>query len=224
MHGEKKIWEEQYSKMKNIWGFTPNETLVRYKELVSKEGKILDLGMGEGRNALYFASNGYETEGIDLSEIAVERCRSYAHELGISMKAEVMDLSTFHIEPNTYSLIILSNVLNFFHDKDINAIISKVKNGLIDGGLVYINGFNVHDPSYKRNIDKSQRLTEFTFYRPKTDTYIHYFTKNQLEDYFKNYTIINVNQSYLLDLGHGDPHYHGTIEWLAQNLLEERFK
>ncbi|MFI0929112.1 class I SAM-dependent methyltransferase [Streptomyces sp. NPDC021012] len=51
----------------------PDENLVSYVErgLLPAGGKVLDLGCGPGRNALYLASAGYEVTGIDLSPTAV---------------------------------------------------------------------------------------------------------------------------------------------------------
>ncbi|WP_083465630.1 hypothetical protein [Thalassobacillus sp. C254] len=47
-------------------GNKPNNHISYYASLVSKEAKVLDLGMGEGRNALYFASKGFNTVGVDI--------------------------------------------------------------------------------------------------------------------------------------------------------------
>ncbi|MCA1057635.1 methyltransferase domain-containing protein [Rossellomorea aquimaris] len=71
MTGNKGIWERQYDQAENfLWSLRPIQTLVDYSPLV-KEGNVLDLGIGEGRNALYFANKGFEVAGIDISETAI---------------------------------------------------------------------------------------------------------------------------------------------------------
>lgn len=47
-------WEEAYKSVESLWGLKPDHTLVEYGSLIPK-GKVLDLGIDEGRNALYFA-------------------------------------------------------------------------------------------------------------------------------------------------------------------------
>jgi len=60
-----------------VWGFEPDWELKAYLRAISK-GKALDLGLGEGRNALFLARSGFEVEGIDLSQEAVRRCNELA--------------------------------------------------------------------------------------------------------------------------------------------------
>ncbi len=217
MTGNKTVWEKHYSKVEdNLWGLNPIDTLVDYTSLVSKEGKVLDLGMGEGRNALYFASKGYSTVGIDISETAVNRCQRYATESGFIVEAKVENLIDYPLEENAYSLIILANVLNFFNDDEIELIIKKVKNGLIKGGLIYIDVFDVNDPGYKKHIVNCKMIKESTFYRPKSDSSIHFFTKNELDYFFDDFEPIKLSNTYLLDLSHGKPHYHSIIELLLK--------
>lgn len=215
--GNKDFWEARYAnKEGSVWGLNPIHTLVDYASLVDKRAKVLDLGMGEGRNALYFARMGFEVEGVDISETAIDRSLSYAKEMGLSLKAEVNHLTRYTIEENSYSLIIIANVLSFFKEEEIEHIIEKAKNGLVDGGLLYIHAFDRNDPGYEVNREKAQQISASTFYRPASDSYVHYFTREELEAYFEDYQMIKVSETYLLDVSHGEPHYHGTVEMVVR--------
>lgn len=218
MIGNQEFWEKQYAKTENnLWGLQPIHTLVEYTSLLESKSKVLDLGLGEGRNALYFSRSGFVTEGIDISETAVLRAKKYAEENNLAMKAEVGDVTSFEIKENTYSLIILANVLNFFQEKDIKNIIEKAKKGLMEDGFIYINVFDRKDPSLERNRNNGhQRLNDLTFYRQATNSYIHYFSKEELMNYFTGYQTIKMADSYLLDINHGEPHYHSIIEMLVK--------
>ncbi|WP_079479076.1 class I SAM-dependent methyltransferase [Halobacillus salinus] len=217
MQGNKGLWEQRYAKEDDtLWGLKPVGTLVDYESLVDSNGRVLDLGMGEGRNGLYFAAKGFEAEGIDISETAVDRSLVYAEEYGLAIKTEVNDLISCEIEENAYSLIILANVLNFFRDDEIEHILDKAKKGLIEGGLLYIQAFDRNDPGFEVNRQKSQQVTESTFYRPRSDSYVHFFTKNELESHFEGYQTIRASETYLLDVSHGEPHYHSTIEMFVR--------
>jgi len=194
----------------------PNSTLTQYAELVPAEGKVLDIGIGEGRNAFFFAQKGFAVEGIDLSETAIKRCLSISEKLQLNIEATVDDITTFDIQPNHYSLIILSNVLNFFPEEEIALIIDKVKKGLVKDGLVYMNVFDINDPSRKKAIDKYKRLGRNSFFDSTNNMFLHYFTKDEFEGFFTTYRTIKTGYSYALDLSHGEPHYHSTLELLAQ--------
>ncbi|MGI5452513.1 class I SAM-dependent methyltransferase [Streptomyces sp. CA-249302] len=66
----------------------PDENLVSYVDrgLPAAPGRVLDLGCGPGRNALYLASLGFEVDGVDLSPVAIARARERAHEAGVEAR------------------------------------------------------------------------------------------------------------------------------------------
>jgi len=54
MAGRLSAWEEAYKSVELLWGLETHHTLREYSSLVPN-GNALDLGVGEGRNALFFA-------------------------------------------------------------------------------------------------------------------------------------------------------------------------
>ncbi|MFS0762242.1 class I SAM-dependent methyltransferase [Peribacillus phoenicis] len=210
------IWEKEYRNVDSLWGFNPNDILSQYVEMLPENGEVLDIGIGEGRNALFFAEQGFAVEGIDISETAVERCLELSKEHNLNVNAKVQDINSFEIEPNKYSLIILSNVLNFFPDNEIKNIIDKVKIGLQKNGFVYINVFDDKEPGRKKAPERYEQLAEHTFYNENSNMFLHYFTRSELEGFFTDYKTICLSQSYSLDITHGQPHFHSTLEIMSQ--------
>lgn len=214
------IWEKEYRNVDSLWGFKPNGILSQYVGMLPDNGEVLDIGIGEGRNALFFAAQGFVVEGIDISETAVERCLELSKEHNLNVDAKIQDITSFEIEPNKYSLIILSNVLNFFPDNEIKNIIDKVKNGLQKNGLVYINVFDDKEPGRKKAPERYEQLAEHTFYKESSNMFLHYFTRSELEGFFTDYKTISLSQSYSLDITHGQPHFHSTLEIMSQKSLK----
>src|SRR5581483_5264756 len=70
-----------------------------------QSGRALDLAMGDGRNAIYLAQQGYQVDGVDLSEPAVRRAVASARALGLSINGIVADLENYTIRPGRYDLI-----------------------------------------------------------------------------------------------------------------------
>lgn len=208
-------WEEAYRNVESLWGLKPDHILVEYGSLVPK-GNVLDLGIGEGRNAFFFAKMGYEVEGFDISQTAIERCIGRAENANLKVKAEVKDLREVDIPQRKYSLIIAAWVLNFFKKKEAEEIIQKIKNGVKKDGLVYISIFSLDDPGYERAKQRLESVGENTFYSSKRKYFIHYFTEKEVLIMFPDLKIIYYAKGRGLDLEHGEPHYHGFIEYIGQ--------
>ncbi len=72
-------------------GFEPAQFLVENVELLPK-GRVLDVAMGSGRNAIYLARLGFEVEGVDMSPEAVNTALESAEKVGVTIRAQVADL------------------------------------------------------------------------------------------------------------------------------------
>jgi SAM-dependent methyltransferase len=60
-----------------------------------KPGKALDIGMGEGRNALFLATQGWEVTGFDISDVGVQLARETAQKRGLKLETLVDDVDRF---------------------------------------------------------------------------------------------------------------------------------
>lgn len=214
------IWEKAYVEVNNLWGLEPNNIFSRYIDIIPKDGSVLDIGVGEGRNALFFANLGYKVAGIDISETAINRCLDLSKRFNFQIDAKVADITTFDINKEEYSLIILSNVLNFFSVNEIKKIVEKLKNGLKDNGLIYISVFDNEEPSITKVKQRFSQIADFTFYDEKTNMYHHYFTQEELKNLVAEFDTISYSKSYSLDLTHGKPHYHSGLEILSKKVKE----
>jgi cyclopropane fatty-acyl-phospholipid synthase-like methyltransferase len=212
---DRSSWKTIYQGADPPWGLKPDRTLAEYSNLVPK-GTVLDLGIGDGRNGFFFARSGYEVEGFDISQTAVLRCLEQAKAAKLKVKAEVKDLRRADITINGYSLIIAAWVLNFFKKGEADVIIQKMRHGVQKDGVVYIVVFSPEDPGYKRARENLKSVEKNTFYSPKMESYIHYFTKEEIVTPFSNFEVLYCAEGLGLDLSHGEPHDHGFIEFLGQ--------
>ncbi len=213
-------WEEAYRKVESLWGFKPDHMLVRYARLIP-DGRVLDLGVGEGRNALFLAKAGYEVEGYDVSQTAVDRCMEMAQKEGLSVMAQASDLREVDIPQGRYSLVLASWVLHLLKKTEAVQVISKIKNGLISDGIVYMTVFSTEDPFYVGAREKDlDEVEENTFYLPERDTYMHFFTQEEICSLFSDFGIVYCASGTALDFGHGDrgAHRHGFVEYMGQKL------
>jgi len=208
-------WEDAYRKVNLLWGLRPDPVLQSYCGLVP-EGTILDLGIGEGRNAFPFVQMGRVVEGIDTSPTAVERCLNRAREAGYRIKARVGDLRQLSIAPETYALVIAAWTLNFMKRSEAAEVIERIKKGLVLDGLVYLGVFSTADPGFERIKQAGQEVEENTYFAPRLGGHVHYFTRQEVLGLSGDFRLIHCSEGKELDVGHDEPHYHGFVTYIGQ--------
>ncbi len=102
------FWEERYAGTTDIWSGRPNRVLV--DEVADlPPGRALDLGCGEGADAVWLAGRGWEVTGVDLSPTALRRAAEAATTAGLNDRvrwrvADLADPPTWPDEP-AYDLV-----------------------------------------------------------------------------------------------------------------------
>jgi tellurite methyltransferase len=76
---DKPFWEESFSKLEAVDTFgDPAEELINLVGLLASEADVLDMGCGEGRNALYLAERGFNVTAIDISAAGIKKLKHFA--------------------------------------------------------------------------------------------------------------------------------------------------
>src|SRR3972149_4449844 len=99
-------WDERYGTEGAIPDRGPARFLLEHLDLLPAGGSALDMAMGTGRNALHLASLGYEVTGIDISRVAVERCRAEAKRRGLRVEAVCADLESYQLPREAYDIVL----------------------------------------------------------------------------------------------------------------------
>ncbi len=94
-------------------------------------GSALDAGMGQGRNTIYLAQQGWQVTGIDISNEGVRQAKQEAARLGLTIRAEVTSFEQFDFGESRWDLIVLIY-------EPAKAIAAKVVRALKPGGAVVV--------------------------------------------------------------------------------------
>lgn len=79
-HFTQEFWDARY-RSRTVWSGNPNPLLVEYAAGLTP-GTVLDVGSGEGADAIWLASRGWQVTGADLSTVALEHAARNAAEAG----------------------------------------------------------------------------------------------------------------------------------------------
>ena len=135
---ERDRWNAFYANRERRCGFfgrEPDECLVRWVEggLVPA-GKALDVGCGNGRNAIYLARRGFEVDAIDLSSTAVDWARETATNAGLLVNLACQSVFDRAIAPASYDLVYDSGLFHHLLSNDRRHYVELVRRGLRPGG------------------------------------------------------------------------------------------
>lgn len=99
------MWDERYSTDEYVFGTAPNEFLASVATQIPV-GKVLCLGEGEGRNAVYLAELGFEVLAVDSSAVGLGKAQKLAKSRGVAIETLVADLADYDIQPDSWDAII----------------------------------------------------------------------------------------------------------------------
>jgi hypothetical protein len=91
---DRDFWNQRYKEHPTVYGEQPNEFFKRMIDGLPI-GKLLLPAEGEGRNALYAATHGWDVTCFDMSEEAQQKALKRADELGVNIDYQVKDFRTF---------------------------------------------------------------------------------------------------------------------------------
>ena len=99
------FWDQRYSSDDLAYGEAPNAFLCSMAHHLPNVGRALDIGAGEGRNALFLASQGLEVLAVDQSEVGMHKAQRIAQERGLTLQVRAADLQDFDAERNSFDVI-----------------------------------------------------------------------------------------------------------------------
>lgn len=121
---------------------------------------MLDVAMGNGRNAVFLAKAGYDVDGVDISQEAVDIAIELAKEADVSINTQVADLEHgYRIEQNAYDIVICFNYL-------YRPLMPQIKAAIKENGCIVYETFTVDHarfgkPSNPAHLLKHDELLKF---------------------------------------------------------------
>lgn len=142
----KSFWNERYGSKEYVYGKAPNEFFKSVLDTLPA-GRLLLPCEGEGRNAVYAATKGWQVDAFDQSEAGQAKCRQLASECRVDVNYTIADATEFDYGENRYSLIAL--IYAHFPSSIRSVIHANCLKALQPGGLLVIEAFTPEQLQYQ---------------------------------------------------------------------------
>ncbi len=130
----KPFWDIGYGQLDISCMGGPSVEVFEVAQVLKPNSKILEIGCGEGRNALFLAQLSHDVYATDISQKAVAKLNHLANEFNVSIQASQEDLAEMVI-PNDIDMMIAQSVFHFLERPQWQQKLSEAKENTAPGGI-----------------------------------------------------------------------------------------
>ncbi|MEU3660675.1 class I SAM-dependent methyltransferase [Streptomyces sp. NPDC032940] len=131
------FWEARYRDTDRVWSGRPNALLVRETGDLAP-GTALDLGCGEGADAVWLAGRGWRVTGVDISATALERAAGHAADAGVGDRVSWERHELGHSFPQGSFDLVSAHYLQSPVALDQGTVLRAAAAAVADGGTLLV--------------------------------------------------------------------------------------
>lgn len=140
-------WNSRFSAEGYLFGESPNAYLADMTPIL-KVGKTLSLADGEGRNSVWLAKQGFDTDAFDFSPVAIQKARQLADKHSVKVNYQCSDWESFDWAPERYDNVV-GVFFQFVDPAARSALFAKMDQALKPGGILLIQGYGKDQLQHK---------------------------------------------------------------------------
>ena len=197
-------YDRKYAGREYYWGKKPSVLCDRVIGIIKPsrglQPKLIDLGCGEGRNAVYFALHGFDVTALDISPIGLEKTKRYVEETGVKVETILADFM-IHETDEVYDVAFSTGTLHYLPPGVRDRYFRRLKEKAPFGG---IHAFSVlvTKPFIARAPDAERRA--------------HLFKSGELLGYYWDWEILYSTEEIFDCDSSGTPHKHAVNRMIAR--------
>lgn len=133
-------WNRRYAGVDSLWSAKPNRFLVAEVEGLAP-GRALDLACGEGQNAVWLATLGWDVTAVDYADVAVAKGIERAARAAVAVDFQVGDLLDYVPEARSFDLV----VILYLHisSNGLRLVLERATEALAPGGTLVLVGHDL---------------------------------------------------------------------------------
>jgi len=205
---DQSFYEKEYEKDDYFWGVQPSMMCLKVLELMPpvRPLKLLDIGCGEGKDAVFFARCGYEVSAFDISDAGIDKLKRLGEKARVHINAFKANILDYRLT-SSYDILFSSGALHYIKPNLRDEIMDNYKASVSDGGLAAFHVF-----VKKQFIERPPHEKEST---------ARLWLSGQLFTHFHDWKIEYCTE-YISDCNSGGiPHHHAANRLFARKVGKE---
>ncbi|MDP8227456.1 MAG: methyltransferase domain-containing protein [Candidatus Celaenobacter polaris] len=205
MKAKNNYYRDKYKDDEYYWGLKPSPScfeVLKYLPPV-RHLKLLNIGCGEGRNAIFFARNGYQVTAFDLAKDGVEKTKKLAEKIGVNVTVFRADINEFRLEDN-FDILFSTGTLHYIKNELREEIFNNYKD--------FTNADGIH--MFTTFVDKP-----FIPLAPEQETNAHAWLSGELFRFYHDWKIELCEEKIFDCMSSGIPHKHAVNCVLARRVV-----
>jgi tellurite methyltransferase len=198
------FYEDSYKKEEYFWGVEPNRFCLDVIRLMppTKRLRLLDIGCGEGKDAVFFARCGYDVSAFDISDAGIDKTKRLAEQANVPVRAFKANLWDYRLDAG-YDILWSSGALHYIKPELRDEIMGNYRTHTNPGGLHAFHVF-VRKP--------------FIAPAPEHEAHNHMWRSGELFTYYHEWKIEQCSE-YIFDCNSsGIPHRHAANRVFARRV------
>ena len=192
-------WAREYVRTSKayIWGTESSPLAREASALLLDRGRVIDLGCGEGRDSVFFAAQGFEVTGVDVSAAGLRKAQRLARERGVAARWLQGDMARLRFE-GPFDLVYSCGAIHYVPRRDRARLLVRLKACTRPDGY---HAFIV--------------FTGSAIYVEKGEV-IDYFEPGELARAYADWVILRCAEGEIACAQDGVPHHHSVQEFVVK--------
>ncbi|MCH5192376.1 MAG: methyltransferase domain-containing protein [Oscillospiraceae bacterium] len=201
-------YEKRYDSDEYYWGVKPSNMCYEIMKLLPpiKPLRVLDIGCGEGKDAVFFAKNGYRVSAFDIAQKGIDKAKKLAEKNRVDVNFFKADILDFRLE-NEFDVLFCSGALHFVPDDVRGEIFENYREHTSSGGIHAMNVFvkkpfipDAPDKDLNRSLNKCR------------------WVSGELFGYYTDWRLHSCNEVIFDCMSGGVPHKHCMDIMIAEKV------
>ena len=141
-------YDSAYSETEALFGEKESPLLAQCADLIPDGARVLDLGVGQGRNAFPLARRGCSVTGIDTSQVAVDTVNRLAAAEDLPVEAILQDFRLYE-PPRSFDAVLCFGLMQTLDLQGCASLVERLHHWTRPGGVMFLTAWHMADPSFE---------------------------------------------------------------------------